>query len=78
MANMLEIGIDTSTRDGRVRLINEMESGIYTGSNVDGEDCIVMLDKGVGMTIKRLQSNGYFECVDYDSNGYQECVYYER
>lgn len=37
-----------------------------------------MLDKGVGMTIKRLQSNGYFECVDYDSDGYQECVYYER
>lgn len=63
----------------RKKFINEMNSGIYSGVTSEGEDIIILLDKGEGMEVKirRLNKPNWYECIYYDENGFQEGISYE-
>ena len=56
----------------RKNLIHNTESGWYPSVNEDGEDVLVMLDKGVGMDVRTEQSNGWIRVDSYDADGYFE------
>ena len=57
-----------------------MESNVYDGTNVDGEETLVFLEQGEGMIIKTCHKEkpDWYECVHYDKEGYQEGVSYEH
>jgi hypothetical protein len=52
--------------------INNTESDMYGGKNVEGETVNVMLQKGVGMDVRTNQKNGWIRLDSYDSNGLKE------
>lgn len=56
-----------------------MESGMYEGKNVDGEETRIFLEQGGGMIIKTCHTAKprFWECVYFDKDGYQEAVSYE-
>jgi hypothetical protein len=67
MANKTILGFsDIKTRKA---FIDNTESGMYGGKNEEGEDVMVMLDRGVGMDIYTYQSNGWVQVLDIDENG---------
>jgi hypothetical protein len=59
-------------REDRVKFIQENESGLYAGKTTDGKDVIVLLDQGKGMTVKWLNSKGWYEGFNYDEKGFVE------
>lgn len=61
-------------------MIETLESSLYTGENVDGEEVIVLLEQGQGMEVKtrHTEKPDWYECVHYDKDGYQEAVSYEH
>ena len=61
-----------------VKEILEKDSGMYSGTNEEGKDVIVLREKGCGFTIMTETHDGQYECVDYDEGGNQECVRYEK
>ena len=67
------------TCESRQRFIQEMESGIYTGTNELGEPVQIFLDKGIGFTVKvqHKEKPKWYECIHYDEFGFQEGVSYE-
>lgn len=66
------------TESGRKTFIQSMESNVYTGFNVDGEETIIMQEQGVGMEVRTChkEKENWYECVEYDSDGYAEAVKY--
>ena len=71
---------DFSTREARVKFIAEMESSAYSGTDADGGEVVVFIQKGVGMEVQTEHKNkpGWLECVFYDQDGFQEGVRYKR
>jgi hypothetical protein len=59
--------------------IHNTESSIYTGINEDGEDVVVMLDKGRGMDVKTVKKTKpkWYEIIEYDEDGFNVGVRYE-
>ena len=58
--------------------ILKLESGLYTGTDEDGNKVMVFRQEGSGYTIKREQGEGKpLWCVDYDEDGNEECEYPE-
>lgn len=52
------------------KFISENESSLYTGKNVDGQDIMIRLDKGIGMLVETLNSKGWWEWNEYDESGF--------
>lgn len=71
--------IPMDTAESRKAFICGNDSGIYDGTNVDGEKVYIFLEKGKGMTVKTIATGKpkWFQCVDYDGDGNRECDYVE-
>lgn len=67
--NKLDVLLDFSETKNVKKFINSHETGMYCGKNVDGEDVIVKISKGIGMEVETLQSNGWWVIHEYDENG---------
>jgi len=63
----------------RKKFIEETESGIYDGVNVDGEKVLVFLEKNQGMLVKTIKASKpkWYEVIEYDEEGYTVGVMYE-
>lgn len=66
-----------SSFEQRKEFIQNNESSIYGGRNIDSEDVIVLLEQGQGMTLKTFQNNGWLRANYYDSEGYSEDELFE-
>ena len=68
-----------NTPQGRKHFIDNYESSMYVGKNVDGEEVIVMNEQGSGMEIwtKHKEKPNWYEVVGYDEDGIQEYVSYK-
>ena len=53
----------------REAMIEELESGMYGGTNEDGADIIVLVEKGIIMEILTFQENGWLRSDEYDARG---------
>lgn len=71
--------LDFTKKEERIAFIKE-NNGILSGKNVDKEDVVVMVEKGVGMTVKTIHTSkpNWYEIVFYDEDGEQTGVTYER
>lgn len=56
----------------------ELDSGIYTSTDDQNRTVIVKAQKDVGIEISTLQSNGWWEIVEYDLDGTQDSVSYSK
>ena len=67
-----------NTAEGRKWFIDNYESSVYAGKNVDGEEVIVMNEQRSGMEIwtKRKGKPNWYEIAGHDADGYQESVTY--
>lgn len=63
-----------------IKLCNsgELESSLYTSKDELGRKVIVRLQKDRGAIVSTLQSNGWWEEVEYDANGFQQGVTYRK
>ena len=61
-----------------IKEILEKDSGMYSGTNEEGKDVIVLRQKGCGLTTMTETHDGWYECVDYDEDGMQECIRYTK
>ncbi len=66
-------------REVKQEFIHNTESGIYTGTNVNGEDVVVIVEQGQGMDVKTIRKAKprWFEVIEYDSEWYQVSIAYE-
>lgn len=55
-----------------------LESSLYTIVDELGRKVIVRLQKRCGALVSTLQSNGWYETVDYDVDGFVQGVTYEK
>ncbi len=80
MKNIGEAMLRMDKLEARKRFIQEVESGMYTGRNVEGEEVILINENHVGMEIwtRHKEKPNWWEVVHYDKEGYQEGVTYER
>lgn len=71
--------LEIDTVEGRYKFIHCVDSGIYTGTNVDGEDVIIEIQKGKGMNIWTIHAEkpNWWEIVEYNECGGQESVSYK-
>ena len=58
--------------------ILNLDSGLYSGTNENGESVIIQRQKGVGFTMSKLQDNGWYEVNEYNEEGILESTTYER
>ena len=58
--------------------ILSLDSGLYSGTNENGEPVIIQRQKGVGYTISKLQDNGWYEVHEYNEEGILEFTTYEK
>ena len=58
--------------------ILKLDSGLYSGTNENGESVIIQREKGVGYTISKLQDNGWYEVHEYNEKGVLESITYEK
>lgn len=73
------MGYSLETREEIKSFISNMESEIYSGTNVNGENIIVEVTKGEGMQIKtcRKTKPKWWEVIEYDKDGFQISISYE-
>lgn len=70
--------LEFEKREVREEFIRDNKSGLYTGTNIDGEPVIIALEQGDSMevmTIRKVKPKWY-ECVEYDNQGYQVATSY--
>ena len=53
----------------RSAMIRELESDMYGGTNEDGADIIVLVEKGIIMEVLTFQENGWLRSDEYDARG---------
>jgi hypothetical protein len=58
--------------------ILSLDTGLYSGTNENGQRCIIQRQKGVGYVVSTLQDNGWYEVKTYDEDGILESVTYEK
>lgn len=78
MTNFTIDEMDFTDLDARKEFITNTESNLFTGKNVNGQEVIVGVDKGVGMTVKTLNGKGWYEGVGYGSDGYRDDEFLEK
>ena len=68
-----------NTVEGRREFIRCAESGLYDGSNVDGEMVVVTVTRGKGMNVATIHAAkpNWWEVVEYDEGGHQLSVTYK-
>ena len=71
--------INLDTHLERRKFIQETESGIYSGTNEDGETVVILLQQNEGMVVRTIHHNkpNWFEVIEYNAFGGQESVSYE-
>ena len=65
-------------RDERKAFIQNTESGLYHGTDTEGRPVVVGVDQGKGMSVKYLNTKGWYEGYTYDANGGHEDEILER
>ena len=55
-----------------------LDSGLYSGTNENGQSVIIQRQKGVGYTVSSLQTNGWYEVNEYNEEGILESTTYEK
>jgi hypothetical protein len=65
-------------RDVRQTFIKNTTSGMYGGKDVDGREVLVMVQQGEGMSVRYLNSKGWYEGYNYDSKGFRESEILEK
>lgn len=55
-----------------------LDSGLYSGTNENGQSVIIQRQKGVGYTVSSLQTNGWYEVNEYNEEGILEATTYEK
>ena len=55
-----------------------LESSLYTSVDELGRKVIIRLQKGCGALVSTLQSNGWWQTVDYDVNGFIQGETFEK
>lgn len=58
--------------------ILEKESGIYSGVDEDGNNVIILREKGHGFTTITKARNGWYECCCYNEGGFCEEITFEK
>ena len=58
--------------------ILSLDTGLYSGTNENGQRCIIQRQKGVGYAVSTLQDNGWYEVKAYNEDGILESVTYEK
>lgn len=58
--------IDFSDDDQLIDLILDTECGLYEGTNSDGEEITISVQKNVGIRVRTYQNNGWIRINDYD------------
>ena len=75
------------SKNGKLRPISEyikeceagdLESSLYTSVDELGRKVIIRLQKGCGALVSTLQSNGWWQTVDYDVNGFIQGETFEK
>lgn len=63
-----------------IRLCNDgkIESSIYISKDELGRLVVTKIQKDTCKTVSTLQSNGWWEEVEYDENGFQQGVIYRK
>lgn len=61
--------LNFSDKKVRKEFIKNTESGLYAGKDFDGKQVIVGVEQGVGMSVKSLNSKGWYEGLEYDEDG---------
>ena len=76
---MKTVNYPLDTLENRAKFIREMESDLYVGKNVDGEEVQVRLQQGAGMEIwtRHHEKPRWWEVVSFDEYGFQESVTYK-
>jgi hypothetical protein len=71
--------IKLDTKEQRKIFIQNTESNIYSGKNINNEEIIIYLEKGKGMDIKtkRHEKKKWYEVIEYNNNGHQISLSYE-
>lgn len=72
MRQILTDTLDMSDYEVRKNFIQNNESSIYGGKNEENEDVMVFLEKGLEMTIKTFQNNGWLRVNYYTADGYSD------
>lgn len=54
------------------KFIHETKSDMYGGNNTSDERVVVMLEQGVGMSVRTYQENGWIRLDEYDADGCKE------
>lgn len=70
--------IDFDDLESIKKFIEENESNLYEGKNIDGEDVIVTLEQGAGMEVRVKQENGWWRIHEFDKDGYVISETFER
>ena len=65
-------------RAARVKFIDTAPSGAYVGTTVDGNEVVVVVQKGRAMDVKYLNDKGWYECIEYDRKGNYQCDWVEK
>lgn len=76
MKNLLKERIDFTEPNSVKKAIQMLESSIYGGKNVDGENVDVLLEQNVGMVVHVYQSNGWIRIDEYNADGIKESETY--
>ena len=75
--NLLDVPLNFDDISNIQKFIQDTESSLYGGKNVDGETVNVMVEKGVGMSVRTYQLNNWIRLDEYDVNGIKELETYE-
>lgn len=63
---------EVSTFEGVKELLNDLDSGMYGGENVDGEKVAVMREVGHGLEVRTFQDNGWLRVNHYTEDGFDD------
>lgn len=53
-------------------------SGLYSGTDADGNEVVINRQKNLGFIIMTPTHDGWYECKEYGESGMLEGVYYEK
>ncbi len=75
----MDFKVDMSQPKAIANFVASTESTILSGRNDQGEEVIVLLQQGVGLThmTKHPSKPKWWEVIEYDADGYTESVSYQ-
>ncbi len=68
----LEKSYNLSEWEDMKQLLSDIDSGMYGCKNSDGEDVLVMREKGHGMEVMTFQDNGWLRVNYFTESGHDD------